>query len=64
MLPSVSALGSFRVADHGKLLTIGGIGKQKDGKEGKEGAGKLFGSVILANRQKIRLIRMDSGFFG
>ena len=61
MLAPTTAFGPYRVADHGKLITLGGIGKQAPVKD-TNAKGNLFGSIALANRHKIRLIRLESLF--
>ena len=61
MLTPAGSFGPFRIADHGKLITLGGIGKQASAKDATT-KGNLFGSIALANRNKIRLIRLESLF--
>lgn len=60
MLPPTGARGPFRVSAGEKLITIGGIGKQQTSTLG----GKLWGSIALASRQKVRIISLKSLFGG
>ena len=61
MLSSSSSTVPYRIGQRKKLITLGGIGKQTTSKGAFE-KGNLFGSIALANRQKIRLIRLGSLF--
>lgn len=60
MLPPTGARGPFRVSVGEKLITIGGIGRQQQ----STSTSKLWGSIVLASRQKVRIISLKSLFGG